>query len=655
MTPRSFATILVCLLSAVAIGQRTVAISSCTSSHGQDHCHEAFDGISTGTGNGWRYQKPRKTTWGKFQLAEASDVSGVSILSVDDGKSMKKFSIECYQGETVVPVTNVRLISGQAKKISGKMVDMKAKKHSIRVDFDPVPGCTAVELKVFKTFAPRSKHHLALTELSILTGTVFSQVAAPGACLATEIADIGKVFGNSPHTIQVRLTFPESDPNPRQWLLNLGQHSTGANQWLWNSNTQIQFGKWGGSQIETAVINECTHLTTTSSGSVLKLYCDGVFMAEKNTGFSIDSPQLSIGVVPSSQISDGEADFAGCITEVAVHSYEKSAAEVAQQNPPAFWKTCRWQSAQDQHLRDTQDLMGWTCADNEILTGFKINLDNEDEVLKIHCCELGGHSSVISDTCTFVEVDDPEDEPSRASCDANDHMVFSGAYDRLIGEDDDYTEVHVGKCCAVKCDAPWCHCKDWGVNTDQCLTVAADPDDNGAQDLVCPEGTLLTQVHDGHLGAEGIQRVQSVVCCELDLISSPSKAPTTSPTTSPSPSPTTPPSPGPTTAPSPSPTSAPSPGPTKAPSTSPTTAPSPSPTSAPSPGPTKAPSTSPTTAPSPAPTSTSDCLLALFQCDPPLNDAEILQGIDDCLPDCVVPYYYHRRVLEGRLLSENAE
>jgi hypothetical protein len=631
MTPRSFATILVCLLSAVAIGQRTVAISSCTSSHGQDHCHEAFDGISTGTGNGWRYQKPRKTTWGKFQLAEASDVSGVSILSVDDGKSMKKFSIECYQGETVVPVTNVRLISGQAKKISGKMVDMKAKKHSIRVDFDPVPGCTAVELKVFKTFAPRSKHHLALTELSILTGTVFSQVAAPGACLATEIADIGKVFGNSPHTIQVRLTFPESDPNPRQWLLNLGQHSTGANQWLWNSNTQIQFGKWGGSQIETAVINECTHLTTTSSGSVLKLYCDGVFMAEKNTGFSIDSPQLSIGVVPSSQISDGEADFAGCITEVAVHSYEKSAAEVAQQNPPAFWKTCHWQSAQDEHLRDTQDLMGWTCADNEILTGFKINLDNEDEVLKIHCCELGGHSSVISDTCTFVEVDDPEDEPSRASCDANDHMVFSGAYDRLIGEDDDYTEVHVGKCCEVKCDAPWCHCKDWGVNTDQCLTVAADPDDNGAQDLVCPEGTLLTQVHDGHLGAEGIQRVQSVVCCELDLISSPSKAPTTSPTTSPSPSPTTPPSPG------------------------PTTAPSPSPTSAPSPGPTKAPSTSPTTAPSPAPTSTSDCLLALFQCDPPLSDAEILQGIDDCLPDCVVPYYYHRRVLEGRLLSENAE
>merc|ERR1712173_342478 len=57
----------------------------------------------------------------------------------------------------------------------------------------------------------------------------------------------------------------------------------------------------------------------------------------------------------------------------------------------------------------------------------------------------------------------------------------------------------------------------------------------------------------------GIQRVESVVCCKLDLIKSPSKAPTTSPTTQPSPSPTTAPSPSPTYAPSPSPTEFPSP------------------------------------------------------------------------------------------------
>jgi len=623
MTSRSLAIILVCLLLAVVNGQPTVAISSCTSSHGQDKCHEAFDGISTQSDNGWRYGKPGSATWGKFQLAEASEVSGVSIVSEEKGRSLKKFSIECYQGETVVPVTNVRLISGQGASINGNMVAMAAKRRTIRVDFDPVPGCTAVQLNVFKTF--NNKRKLSLTELSILTGTVFYKAAETGACLATEIADIGKVLGNSPHTIQVRTTFPESGPNTRQWLLNLGQHNKGANHWIWNSNTQIQFGTWNGRQIKAAVINECTFLTTTFSGSVLKLYCDGVFMAEKTTEFSINSPQLSIGVVPSSHPGNAEADFAGCITEVTVHSYEKSAAEVAQQNPPAFWKTCRWQTVRDQHLSDTQDLMGWTCADNEILTGFEINHDNEDDVSKIRCCELGGHSSVIPDTCTFIEVGDSEFQPESATCNANDHMVFTGVYDERMMDGDDYTEVLVGKCCEVKCDAPWCHeCNDWGVNTDKCLTVTADPDINGAQDLVCPEGRLLTQIHDGHsAAAHGIQRVESVECCKLDLISSPSKAPTTSPTTNPSPAPTT--------------------------------APSPSPTYAPSPSPTEFPSPSPTTSPSPAPTSTPDCLLALFQCDPPLSDAEIIQGIDDCLPDCVVPQLYHRRVLEGRLLFENAE
>jgi len=268
-----------------------------------------------------------------------------------------------------------------------------------------------------------------------------------------------------------------------------------------------------------------------------------------------------------------------------------------------FWETCRWQSTRDQYLSDTQDLIGWTCADNEILTGFGINA-NEDDVSKIQCCELGGHSSVIPDTCTFIGVDDPEFQPGSASCNANDHMVFSGAYDASIGAGDDYTELLVGKCCEVRCDAPWCQNGDWGVNTDQCYTISADPYSYDAQDLVCPEGTLVTQVHDGHSGAaHGIQRVESVVCCELDVIPQPTKAPTTSP----------------------------------------------------SPSPTTAPSSSPTTAPSPAPTSTSDCLLALFQCDSPLSDAEILQGIDDCLPDCMMPpHYYYRRALEGRLL-ENAE
>merc|ERR1712045_557712 len=223
--------------------------------------------------------------------------------------------------------------------------------------------------------------------------------------------------------------------------------------------------------------------------------------------------------------------------------------------------------------------------------------------------------------------------PERASCSANDHlMVFSGAYDASTFNDDEYTEILVGKCCEVKCDAPWCQGKDWGINTDQCVTISADAENNEAQELVCPEGTVVTQVIDGHSGAAlGIREVASVVCCELDVISQPTSAPslsptTTEPTNAPSLSPSTT---EPTYAPSRSPTTteptyAPTRSPSKTPSRSPSKAPSTSPSKAPTPSPTTAPSPSPTTAPSQAPTSTANCLLALFQCNPPLSDAEIL-------------------------------
>eukprot|EP00493_Phyllostaurus_siculus_P021243 UN21569 len=72
----------------------------------------------------------------------------------------------------------------------------------------------------------------------------FSQVAAPGTCLKTVVNDIGMVLGNNPHTIQVRLSFPDNYPNARQWILNLGQQSTGSQHWIWNSQNAIQFGKW---------------------------------------------------------------------------------------------------------------------------------------------------------------------------------------------------------------------------------------------------------------------------------------------------------------------------------------------------------------------------------------------------------------------------
>jgi len=268
---------------------------------------------------------------------------------------------------------------------------------------------------------------------------------------------------------------------------------------------------------------------------------------------------------------------------------------------------CRWEETKDADLAATHAYVGWTCASNEILIGFQLQA-TEDDVTKVRCCQLGGHSSVVPDTCSFVDFKDPDlFNPEQASCNANDHMVFSGAYDeRIAGPVDGYTEIKVGKCCEVKCDAPWCAGKDWGVNTEKCQTISKDPNNHGMQELVCPKGTLLTQIHDGHKpdqdSPHAIQIVESVVCCALDVIAKPTKAPTTSPT--------------------------------------------PSPTRSPSPSPTEMPSPSPTT----APTTKEECLHAL-RCVADMTDAEWLAAIEKCCGNSD----NHRRALTGRLLPEDVE
>merc|ERR1712187_1040825 len=135
----------------------------------------------------------------------------------------------------------------------------------------------------------------------------------------------------------------------------------------------------------------------------------------------------------------------------------------------------------------------------------------------------------------------------------------------------------------------------------------------GAQELVCPTGTLMTEIHDAKNGpAHGVQKVGSVKCCALHVVAAPTVKPTFAPSTSP--------------------TTAPTPSPTKAP----TTAPSPAPTSAPSVAPTK------------APTTVKHCLLE--NRDTAVGDVAYLEGLARCLSTCDVPDA--RRALEGRLLNE---
>jgi hypothetical protein len=437
--------------------------------------------------------------------------------------------------------------------------------------------------------------------------TGFYKAAAPGACLKTEIDDIGMVLGNQPHTIQVRLAFPDTVPSVPQFILNMGQKRTGAQHWIWNLNTQgAQIGEWNGGtggQIRGVDISVCTYLTTTFSGSTLKLYCNGVFMAQKNMDFSIDSPMLSIGtgIVGIAQ------DFAGCISEVSIFSHEKTAQEV-EDSLPAFWDTCRWQIAQDPSP-ETDTFMGWTCQDDEILTGFGLTAQEKD-ITKIRCCSIGGHSAVMSNTCSLIDVG------QEALCgNDQDHKVFSGVYDKRPEnvEVDAYTEILAGKCCEVECDAGWCAAKSWGVDKNDCVDMSTQGD--AAQELVCPPGTLMTEIHEGLYGlANGIQKVGSVTCCKLDIVAKPSVAPSLSPSRTPS--------------------TGPSVSPSKAPTTD---------------QPTVAPSRVPTTElPTKAPTSIEFCLLQNRHTAS--TDVEYLRGLARCLPVCdEVPSV--RRALEGRLLQ----
>jgi len=428
--------------------------------------------------------------------------------------------------------------------------------------------------------------------------TDFFKAAAPGTCLKTEIDDIGMVLGNHPHTIQVRLTFPDTVPIVNQWVLNLGQKQNGAHHWTWNPNTQgSQIGLWNGGtaeQIRNVDISLCTYLTTTFSGSTLKLYCDGVFKGQRKLDFSINSPMLSIGTVGSGE------DFTGCISEVAIFSHEKTAQEV-EDGIPAFRDPCRWQIAQDPNPED-DTFMGWTCRDDEILTGFGLTAHDKD-ITKIQCCSIGGHSSVKSNTCSLINV-----EQEGVCGNDQDHKVFNAVYDKRSPEVtvDAYTEILAGKCCEVECDAGWCAGNLWGVDKDNCVDVSAQG--NVAQELICPEGTLMTKIHDLNGLASGIQKVGSVTCCKLDVVAKPTFAPTLSPSHSP--------------------TFAPTVEPTKAPTTAPTLA--------------------PTFEPTKSPTTTKHCLLQNRHTA--RTDVEYLQGLASCLPGCgEVPDV--RRALEGRLLQ----
>merc|ERR1719204_1264036 len=166
----------------------------------------------------------------------------------------------------------------------------------------------------------------AVQVASLTKGASIFSTASEESCIH-EVFDIGRVFGEDAHTIHVELDMPEYS-DPRQWILNLGQETTGANHWIWRGES-IQFGSWNGAQIRKVDINSCSDLTTTFDGRhTLTLYCNGKYVGQiENANLHISNSNLAVAGNQRFEVPLG--NFGGCVHHVEVWDYDLSSREVA--------------------------------------------------------------------------------------------------------------------------------------------------------------------------------------------------------------------------------------------------------------------------------------------------------------------------------------
>merc|ERR1711953_1370208 len=144
---------------------------------------------------------------------------------------------------------------------------------------------------------------------------VFDGSSTVGQCMSGNY-DIGTVLRQQVHTIHVELSMPTTfNTYGRQWILNLGQFTTGANHWIWNSNSMIQFGVWAGEQIQDVNILQYNSLTMVVAPYGMKLFCNGQPVgtrAYNAVPFDIQNGNLAVASNPQEQ------GFTGCVKQVRI-------------------------------------------------------------------------------------------------------------------------------------------------------------------------------------------------------------------------------------------------------------------------------------------------------------------------------------------------
>jgi len=139
----------------------------------------------------------------------------------------------------------------------------------------------------------------------------------------------GSTLGTGSHTFHVYGNFGTYG-NSRQWFLNVGQYGTGAEHWLWNGGTSIQFGRWNGGQIGSgsgiATQTSLAWFSTTYDGSSgdYKIYVNGVLQQSTTLGTS-----QRMDLTSNAFMCGGlEGGWSGCCRKFTMYRSVQSAADV---------------------------------------------------------------------------------------------------------------------------------------------------------------------------------------------------------------------------------------------------------------------------------------------------------------------------------------
>merc|ERR1712241_1200645 len=182
-----------------------------------------------------------------------------------------------------------------------------------------------------------AKHH-ANDPKCVCSGPIFDDSSAEGQCMSGNY-DVGTVLRQKDNTIHKKLSMPTAfNSQSRQWILNLGQWNTGAHHWIWNSSSQIQFGRWSGEQIQTFDIRVCNSLTMVVEPSTqMKLFCKGQLVGTHQGSVPFDVQNANLAVAFNLQEQQG---FTGCVKRVKIWSRALTYSEVQQQVSTDTDTTC---------------------------------------------------------------------------------------------------------------------------------------------------------------------------------------------------------------------------------------------------------------------------------------------------------------------------